>query len=83
MEMKMRCVCLVLGLVLLMTISSDAQLHGAGQPDECCFSFSDFKIPPKRIIKVEKTSSDCPKPGYIVTTAKNKFCKHDINGLTI
>ncbi|XP_017554308.1 C-C motif chemokine 14-like [Pygocentrus nattereri] len=83
MEMKMRCVCLVLGLVLLMTASSDSEPHGAGHPDECCFTFSDIKIPPKRIIKVEKTSSDCPQPGYIVTTVKNKFCKHEIKELTI
>ncbi|KAL7862734.1 hypothetical protein SRHO_G00117180 [Serrasalmus rhombeus] len=83
MEMKMRCVCLVLGLVLLMTISSDAESHGAGHANLCCFSFSDIKIPPSRIIKVEKTPSDCPKPGYIVTTAKSKFCKQDIKELNL
>ncbi|XP_036423688.1 C-C motif chemokine 3-like [Colossoma macropomum] len=81
MEMKMSCVCLVLGLVLLMTISSDAEPHGAGHPVQCCFSFTNIKIPPNLIIKVEKTPSECPKPGYVVTTPKNKFCKHEINGL--
>ncbi|KAL7885328.1 hypothetical protein AOLI_G00056230 [Acnodon oligacanthus] len=83
MEMKMRRVCLVMGLVLLMADSSDAEPHGVGHPVHCCFSFSTFKIPPRLILKVEKTRSDCPNPGYIVTTLRNKFCKQDINGLTL
>ncbi|KAL6480747.1 hypothetical protein MHYP_G00117800 [Metynnis hypsauchen] len=83
MEMKMSFVCLVLGLVLLITISSDAEPHGAGHPVQCCFSFSDVKIPPRLIIKVEKNPPDCPYPGYIVTTTKYKFCKQNLNGLTL
>ncbi|XP_036424055.1 C-C motif chemokine 3-like [Colossoma macropomum] len=80
MEMKMSCVCLVLGLVLLMTVSSDAGTYGTdstGHPVQCCFSFFKAKIPPKLIVKVEKTPSECPKPGYVVTTRKAKLCKQE------
>ncbi|XP_036424057.1 C-C motif chemokine 14-like [Colossoma macropomum] len=77
MEMKMSCVCLVLGLVLLMTVSSDAT-EATGHPVQCCFNFVRFQIPEDNIIKVEKTYSSCPKPGYVVTTKKNKFCMEEI-----
>ncbi|KAI4898241.1 hypothetical protein NFI96_028742 [Prochilodus magdalenae] len=68
MEMKMSFVGLVLGLVLLIAASSDAQphaVHSVGHPVQCCFSFSDVKIPARMIVKVEKTPSDCPLPGYV------------------
>lgn len=32
---------------------------------QCCFNFIKFKIPIYEIINVEKTSSDCPEPGYM------------------
>ncbi|XP_036423689.1 C-C motif chemokine 13-like [Colossoma macropomum] len=78
MEMKMSCVCLVLGLVLLMTISSDATQSNA-HPDLCCFNFVHFKVPKENIEKVEPTNSNCPKQGYVVTTKMNKrFCIKEI-----
>ncbi|XP_036423692.1 C-C motif chemokine 14-like [Colossoma macropomum] len=76
--MKMSCVCLVLGLVLLMTVSSDAEPHGTGGPYQCCFEFVHFKIPEKNIIQVVKTHSNCPKPGYVVTTLRGQFCKEEV-----
>ncbi|KAL6480750.1 hypothetical protein MHYP_G00117830 [Metynnis hypsauchen] len=78
MEMKMSCVCLVLGLVLLMTVCSDAT-QSSGQPQLCCFSFVPFKVPKENIVKVEPTNSNCPKSGYVVTTKKNKrLCMKEI-----
>ncbi|XP_036423691.1 C-C motif chemokine 14-like [Colossoma macropomum] len=74
MEMKMSCVCLVLGLVLLMTVSSDAT-SALGHPDNCCFSFVTFKIPDKEILEAVKTHSSCPKQGYVYTTPRGRFCK--------
>uniref|UniRef100_A0A3B4BZR7 Chemokine interleukin-8-like domain-containing protein n=1 Tax=Pygocentrus nattereri TaxID=42514 RepID=A0A3B4BZR7_PYGNA len=64
---KMSCVCLVLGLVLLMTVSSDATA-ALGHPDNCCFTFVTFKIPDKEILKVEKLDSSCPKQAATLTT---------------
>ncbi|XP_036424052.1 C-C motif chemokine 14-like [Colossoma macropomum] len=78
MDMKMSCVCLVLGLVLLMTISSDACPHGLCHPDLCCFNFITFKIPDTEILEVVKTHHNCPKTGYVFTTNKGKFCKEDL-----
>ncbi|XP_036424059.1 C-C motif chemokine 14-like [Colossoma macropomum] len=78
MEMKMSCVCLVLGLVLLMTVSSDATDGSNAHPDPCCFSFTTSKISVEEILKFEKTHPDCPKQGYVVTTPRGRFCKKDL-----
>ncbi|KAL7862731.1 hypothetical protein SRHO_G00117150 [Serrasalmus rhombeus] len=79
MEMKMSCVCLVLGLVLLMTVSSDAAPHASGQPEMCCFNFVRFKVPKENIEKIEPTNSNCPQHGYVVTTTRNKqLCMKEI-----
>ncbi|KAL6480754.1 hypothetical protein MHYP_G00117870 [Metynnis hypsauchen] len=76
MEMKMSCVCLVLGLVLLMTVSSESYPAVLGGfPHPCCFNFITFKIPDKEILRVEKTHDACPKSGYVITTPRGKFCK--------
>ncbi|KAI4885231.1 hypothetical protein NFI96_026287 [Prochilodus magdalenae] len=64
--MKMSWMGLVLGLGLLMAISSDAVPLTLGHPDLCCFKFVTFKIPEANILKIEKTHPDCPKPGYVV-----------------
>ncbi|KAL7885329.1 hypothetical protein AOLI_G00056240 [Acnodon oligacanthus] len=71
MKMKMSQVCLVLGLVLLMTVSSEST-QSSSQPDLCCFSFIRFKIPKENIVKFELTNSNCPQSGYVVTTKMNK-----------
>ncbi|XP_072519933.1 C-C motif chemokine 14-like [Salminus brasiliensis] len=70
------CVCMTLGLVLLMEASSDTT-NDLSHPIQCCFNFVNFKIPPKNIIKIEKTDSNCPKSGYVVTTPRARFCKHE------
>ncbi|KAL7862725.1 hypothetical protein SRHO_G00117090 [Serrasalmus rhombeus] len=77
MEMKMSCVCLVLGLVLLMTISSDAT-NALGHPVNCCFNFVTFKIPDKEILEVVKTDSSCPNKGFVITTPRGKYCKKNL-----
>ncbi|KAL7862729.1 hypothetical protein SRHO_G00117130 [Serrasalmus rhombeus] len=77
MEMKMSWVCLVLGLVLLMTVSSDATTSDLGFPDKCCFHFAHFSIPYNEILKVEKLHSGCPHKGYVITTPRAKICKKD------
>ncbi|KAL6480753.1 hypothetical protein MHYP_G00117860 [Metynnis hypsauchen] len=78
MEMKMSCVCLVLGLVLLLIISSDATDGIEAHPFPCCYNFITFKIPDKEILRVEKTHSECPKSGYVITTPRGKFCKKNL-----
>ncbi|XP_017554304.1 C-C motif chemokine 14-like [Pygocentrus nattereri] len=80
MEMKMSCVCLVLGLVLLMTVSSNAQPHSIeGHPDNCCFSFVTFEIPDKEILEAVKTHPSCPKTGFVVKTkSMGRLCKKDL-----
>ncbi|KAI4898240.1 hypothetical protein NFI96_007869, partial [Prochilodus magdalenae] len=45
---------------------SSLSAHTVGNPVQCCFSFSTVKIPARMIVKVEKTPSDCPLPGYVV-----------------
>uniref|UniRef100_A0AAR2J858 Chemokine interleukin-8-like domain-containing protein n=1 Tax=Pygocentrus nattereri TaxID=42514 RepID=A0AAR2J858_PYGNA len=59
--MKMSCVCLVLGLVLLMTISSDAAPQALQHPVNRCFDFTTFQ----KILKVIKTHSSCPNEGFV------------------
>ncbi|XP_066506093.1 C-C motif chemokine 14-like [Hoplias malabaricus] len=74
MKMKMSCVCMALGLVLLIAVSSDAEPN-VFHPDLCCFDFVSMKIPANKIIQVERLDGRCPKPGYVVTTeAGKKFC---------
>ncbi|KAL6480749.1 hypothetical protein MHYP_G00117820 [Metynnis hypsauchen] len=84
MEMKMSCVCLVLGLVLLTTISSEAQPRPVRPPDapQCCFTFVTFTIPQKEIIETVKTPSSCPEQGYVITTHKGRFCKRSLSRST-
>ncbi|XP_072519618.1 regakine-1-like [Salminus brasiliensis] len=73
-KMKMSAVCLALGLVLL-AVFSDAQPQSVGHPDQCCFGYTDIKIPVKQIKKVEKTSDNCPTSAFVITTmAERKFC---------
>ncbi|XP_066504603.1 C-C motif chemokine 4 homolog [Hoplias malabaricus] len=73
--MKMNCVCLAIGLVLLIAASSDAEPLDPVHPELCCFDFVSMNIPPNEIIKVEKLHARCPKPGYVVTTeAGKKIC---------
>ncbi|KAL6480756.1 hypothetical protein MHYP_G00117890 [Metynnis hypsauchen] len=78
MEMKMSCVCLVLGLVLLMTVSSNSATLSLGHPDNCCFSFATLKIPDAEILEVVKTHSSCPKSGYVYTTLRGRLCKEKL-----
>ncbi|KAL7862723.1 hypothetical protein SRHO_G00117070 [Serrasalmus rhombeus] len=61
MEMKMSCVCLVMGLVLLMTISSDAAPQALQHPVNRCFDFTTFQSPDTEILEVVKIDSNCPK----------------------
>ncbi|XP_050958507.1 regakine-1-like [Labeo rohita] len=72
--MRASTLCLVFGLVLLMTWTSEATL-AAGVPEKCCFKPIDFEIPPKKIVSAEKTNSICPKSAILVTTQKGlEFC---------
>ncbi|KAI4897683.1 hypothetical protein NFI96_006625, partial [Prochilodus magdalenae] len=64
MKMKMSWMGLVLGLVLLMAVSSDAGPFGPNQPVNCCFKFDTSKIPESEILEIVKTDSHCPVPGY-------------------
>ncbi|MCM8651680.1 CC family chemokine, partial [Lactiplantibacillus sp. E932] len=72
--MRASSLCLVFGLVLLMAQTS-AQSQAAGPvPKYCCFNFIDFQIPTAKIVSAEKTSSNCPAPGIVVTTPRTEFC---------
>ncbi|XP_066506192.1 C-C motif chemokine 24-like [Hoplias malabaricus] len=74
MKMKMTYVCWALGLLLLIATSADAQDFIA-HPGLCCFKFVSMKIPPNKIMKIEKLNGKCPKPGYVITTeAGKKIC---------
>ncbi|KAI4902686.1 hypothetical protein NFI96_028257, partial [Prochilodus magdalenae] len=64
MKMKMSWMGLVLGLVLLISVSSDAQPEGYNHPVNCCFKFTTMKIPESEILKIVQTDSHCPVPGY-------------------
>ncbi|RXN12695.1 C-C motif chemokine 4-like protein [Labeo rohita] len=75
--MRASTLCLVFGLVLLMTWTSEAytKRFAAAVPESCCFSFIDFQIPGNKIVSAEKTGSDCPQAGIVVTTQKGlEFC---------
>ncbi|KAI4902687.1 hypothetical protein NFI96_028258 [Prochilodus magdalenae] len=65
-KMKMSWMGLVLGLVLLMAVSSDATLGGSEHPVNCCFQFRTFKIPESEILEIVKLDSHCPVPGYVL-----------------
>ncbi|KAI4902685.1 hypothetical protein NFI96_007645 [Prochilodus magdalenae] len=66
--MKMSWMGLVLGLVLLMVVSSDARLERPSEhPVNCCFKFARFKIPESEILEIVRTDSNCPVPGYVST----------------
>ncbi|KAI4888089.1 hypothetical protein NFI96_028660 [Prochilodus magdalenae] len=81
MKMKMSWMGLVLVLVLLMAVSSDAAQDRASltvfssssaegtsaHPANCCFQFRTFKIPESEITEIVKTHSNCPQPGYVVS----------------
>ncbi|KAK1804633.1 hypothetical protein P4O66_020625 [Electrophorus voltai] len=73
-KVKMSCVCLALGLVLLAAISSEAHPHAPGTPQTCCFDFFKGKIPVNKIKKIEKLDSRCANPGFLVTTEKKQIC---------
>ncbi|XP_052400503.1 C-C motif chemokine 14-like [Carassius gibelio] len=73
--MRASSLCLLFGLVLMMTWTSEAQPQAAAPiPEECCFNFIDFQIPIKKIVSAEKTDSHCPVPGIVVTTPRTRFC---------
>ncbi|XP_017329053.3 regakine-1-like [Ictalurus punctatus] len=79
-NVKMSCVFLVLGFVLIMALYSDAKPYGVDVvPEGCCFNFFTGKIPPQNILNVKKTGSRCPKQGFIVTTPKHtSLCVHEV-----
>ncbi|KAF7707729.1 hypothetical protein HF521_018947 [Silurus meridionalis] len=55
---------LILGFTLISALYSNAQpfsLHAV----PCCFRFFKGKIPPERILKVEKTNSHCTMHGFM------------------
>ncbi|KAG9338091.1 hypothetical protein JZ751_027062 [Albula glossodonta] len=61
--------------VLLCLHHISAQPAALHAPTDCCFVFFKGKIPSANIMTVNKIDSNCPKPGFIVTTVKNKrFC---------
>ncbi|TRY93631.1 hypothetical protein DNTS_029702 [Danionella cerebrum] len=67
-------VCLLLGLILQGSGDAQAQPLANGVPSTCCFGFIDFKIPPGRILRAEKTSPLCPDKGILVSTQRTQFC---------
>ncbi|GAA6066146.1 uncharacterized protein LOC100304630 [Tachysurus ichikawai] len=77
--MKMSRVFLVLGFILIMLRSSDAHNQALISSRSCCSSFFPGKIPPKLIVKVEKTSLRCAKQGFMVTTQWQKLCVRGVS----
>ncbi|XP_052400502.1 C-C motif chemokine 4 homolog [Carassius gibelio] len=72
--MRASSLCLLFGLVLMMTWTSEAEPQAAVIPEKCCFNFIDFAIPSAKIKSAEKTDSHCPVPGIVVTTPRTEFC---------
>ncbi|XP_056308047.1 chemokine (C-C motif) ligand 33, duplicate 3 isoform X2 [Danio aesculapii] len=68
--MRASSVFLLLGLMLLMAWTSEAQPI----PESCCFNFIDFPIPANKIVSAVKTSSRCASKGIVVTTPRTQFC---------
>nr|XP_055048928.1 C-C motif chemokine 3-like isoform X1 [Misgurnus anguillicaudatus] len=73
--MRTAYVCLILGLMLMATLKSEAQPLAGPVPSICCFNFIGFPIPVNKIKSAERTSSSCSNKGVVVTTEKgNQFC---------
>ncbi|KAK2838350.1 hypothetical protein Q7C36_013164 [Tachysurus vachellii] len=58
---------------------SHSHLDQALISSRCCSSFFPGKIPPKLIVKVEKTSLRCAKQGFMVTTQSQKLCVRGVS----
>ncbi|XP_053361622.1 C-C motif chemokine 5-like [Clarias gariepinus] len=72
--MKTSCVFFVLGFVIVMAFSSEAQPFSVNH-DSCCFEFFEGKIPPAHVRQVQVIDSHCPQHGFIVRTTKHhKLC---------
>ncbi|XP_041746036.1 C-C motif chemokine 8 [Coregonus clupeaformis] len=41
-------------------------------PDSCCFSFSESRVPYKKIDSIQKTHSGCPLPAFVVKTVEGR-----------
>ncbi|XP_051545806.1 C-C motif chemokine 22-like [Myxocyprinus asiaticus] len=72
--MRTTCVCLVVGLVLLVAWTSEAHPQALTVPLKCCFNFIDFPIPSNKVKHVEQTSQSCPIKAVLVTTERGEFC---------
>ncbi|XP_017330182.1 uncharacterized protein LOC100304630 [Ictalurus punctatus] len=77
--MKMSRVFLVLGFVLILALYSDATYQALINSSSCCSSYFHGKIPPKLIIKVEKTDPRCAKRGFMVTTLRQRLCVRKVS----
>ncbi|XP_060928296.1 C-C motif chemokine 8-like [Limanda limanda] len=66
----MKTPCFTLGLLLLLTVCCcDAM------PQNCCFAFSNTRVPLKRLTSITKTNISCPTQAFIIqTVAGLKFC---------
>nr|XP_055048929.1 C-C motif chemokine 3-like isoform X2 [Misgurnus anguillicaudatus]XP_055048930.1 C-C motif chemokine 3-like isoform X3 [Misgurnus anguillicaudatus] len=73
--MRTAYVCLILGLMLMATLKSEAQPFAGPVPAICCFKFIGFEIPVNKITSAVRTSSYCTNKAVVVTTVKgNQFC---------
>ncbi|XP_073669501.1 uncharacterized protein [Paramisgurnus dabryanus] len=73
--MRTAYVCLILGVMLMAILKSEAQTFGAPIPASCCFNFIDFQIPVDKVKSAVRTNSSCTNKAVVVTTVKgNMFC---------
>ncbi|XP_063058483.1 monocyte chemotactic protein 1B-like [Engraulis encrasicolus] len=73
--MKTACICLALGLVVMMALSSEALIYGVeAAPKDCCFNFvsNRMNMKSKAIVTARRTDAKCPKAAIIVTTAMGR-----------
>ncbi|KAM9470611.1 C-C motif chemokine 17-like [Clarias gariepinus] len=78
--MKTSRVCLFLGFVLIMALYPHANAQELVNVDSCCSSYFRGKIPPKFIVKVEKTGRHCAKRGFVVTTpGQQQLCVRKVS----
>ncbi|KAF7707727.1 hypothetical protein HF521_018945 [Silurus meridionalis] len=62
-----------------MVLDSDAAPQVLINANLCCSSYFNGNIPPKLIVKVEKTGQRCVKRGFMITTARQQLCVRKVS----
>uniref|UniRef100_A0A8C1U3M5 Chemokine interleukin-8-like domain-containing protein n=1 Tax=Cyprinus carpio TaxID=7962 RepID=A0A8C1U3M5_CYPCA len=67
--------CIFISCLVFFAFCSLARSEFSHGPDECCFSFSNVKIPVKQVKSYHTTHNECNSNGVIITTkAQRMIC---------